>query len=209
MTKFRLAIIAVAFALLIGLAGYNWYSSLNGGANGGRSQYISQVDPSVTIGGPFTLTNQEGQRVNQSILNGKWTAVFFGYTYCPDVCPLTLQSLARTKSALGKDADKLQIVFITVDPERDTPANMKAYLASGGFPPGVIGLTGTPEEVKAVEKAYRVTASKSGEGDDYIYNHTAVVFLMNPKGQFDSPLMSDIKPKQIDDQIKDSMKANS
>jgi protein SCO1/2 len=207
MTKFRLAIIAAAFALLIGLAGYNWYSSLKGGANGGRSQYTSQVDPSVTIGGPFTLTNQDGQRVDQSILNGKWTAVFFGYTYCPDVCPLTLQSLARTKAALGKDADKLQIVFITVDPERDSPANMKAYLASGGFPPGVIGLTGTPEEIKSVEKAYRVTASKSGDGDNYTYNHTAVVFLMNPKGQFDSPLMSDITPQQSADQIKDSMKA--
>lgn len=209
MTKFRLAIIAAAFALLIGLAGYNWYNSLKGGANGARSQYASQVDPSVTIGGPFTLTNQDGQRVNQSILTGKWTAVFFGYTYCPDVCPLTLQSLARTKAALGKDADKLQIVFITVDPERDSPANMKAYLASGGFPKGVIGLTGSSEEIKSVEKAYRVTASKSGDGDNYTYNHTAVIFLMNPKGQFDSPLMSDITPQQSADQIKDSMKANS
>lgn len=207
MTKFRLAIIAAAFALLIGLAGYNWYNSLKGGANVARSQYASQVDPSVTIGGPFTLTNQDGQRVDQSILNGKWTAVFFGYTYCPDVCPLTLQSLARTKAALGKDADKLQIVFITVDPERDSPANMKAYLASGGFPPGVIGLTGSSEEIKSVEKAYRVTASKSGDGDNYTYNHTAVIFLMNPKGQFDSPLMSDITPQQSAEQIKDSMKA--
>ena len=159
------------------------------------------------IGGPFTLTNQEDQRVDQPILKGKWTAVFFGYTHCPDVCPLTLQSLPRTKAALGKDAGKLQIVFIPVDPERDSPANMKAYLASGGFPPGVIGLTGTPEEVKAVEKAYRVTASKSGDGDNYTYNHTAVIFLMNPKGQFDSPLMSDITPQQSADQIKDSMKA--
>jgi protein SCO1/2 len=84
---------------------------------------------------------------------------------------------------------------------------MKAYLASGGFPPGVIGLTGAPEEIKSVEKAYRVTASKSGDGDNYTYNHTAVVFLMNPKGQFDSPLMSDITPQQSADQIKDSMKA--
>jgi len=206
MTKFRLAVIAAAFAILIGLAGYNWYNNLAPRANA----VTSQIDPNAPqIGGPFTLTDQDGNTVDQSILSGKWTAVFFGYTYCPDVCPLTLQSLARTKAALGKDADKLQIVFITVDPERDSPANLKAYLASGGFPPGVIGLTGTPEEIKSVERAYRVTAIKSGDGDNYTYNHTAVIFLMNPKGQFDSPLMSDITPQQSADQIKDSMKANS
>ena len=202
MTKFRLAVIAAAFALLIGLAGYNWYSSLNPRAN----VTTSQVDPAVRIGGPFALTDQEGKTVDQTILNGKWTAVFFGYTYCPDVCPVTLQSLARTKSAMGKNADKLQIVFITVDPERDTPANMKAYLASGGFPPGVIGLTGTPEQITAVERAYRISASRVGEGDTYTYNHTSLVYLMDPQGNFHSPLMSDLTPQQSADQIGDAMR---
>ena len=202
MTKFRLAVIAAAFALLIGLAGYNWYSSLNPRAN----VTTSQVDPAVRIGGPFTLTDQDGKAVDQTILNGKWTAVFFGFTYCPDVCPVTLQSLARTKAAMGKQADKLQIVFITVDPERDTPANMKAYLASGGFPPGVIGLTGTPEQITAVERVYRISASRVGEGDTYTYNHTSLVYLMDPQGNFNSPLMSDLTPQQSADQIEDAMK---
>ncbi|ESQ93383.1 SCO family protein [Asticcacaulis benevestitus] len=207
MTKFRLAIIATAFALLIGLAGYNWYSSLHPRSN----VTTSQVDPAVRIGGNFTLTDQDGKAVDQTILNGKWTAVFFGYTYCPDVCPLTLQSLARTKAALeksigGKNADKLQIVFITVDPARDTPANMKAYLASGGFPPGVIGLTGTPEQITAVERAYRISAAKVGEGDTYTYNHTSLVYLMDPQGHFHSPLMSDLTPQQSAEQITDAMK---
>jgi len=203
MTKFRLAIIAAAFALLIGLAGVNWYNSLHRGANA----VTSQVDPNgVQVGGPFTLTDQTGKAVDQSILKGKWTAVFFGYTYCPDICPTTLQTLARTKEALGKDADKLQIVFITVDPKRDTPANLKAYLDSDVFPKGVIGLTGTLEQVQGVEKAYHVTAMKSGEGDSYTYNHTSMVYLMNAKGEFDSPLMSDLTPQQSADQIRDAMK---
>jgi protein SCO1/2 len=81
------------------------------------------------IGGPFQLVDQDGRTVNQGVLNGKWSAVFFGYTYCPDVCPTTLQTLAQAKVALGAAARDLQVVFVSVDPDRDTPAQMKAYLA--------------------------------------------------------------------------------
>ncbi len=202
MTKLRMAIIAVAFVLLAGLAGWSWYSTLGG------PRVTSEADPAAAahIGGPFAMVDQDGKPVDQSILKGKWSAVFFGYTYCPDICPLTLQSLARTKAALGKDADKLQIVFVTVDPARDTPANLKAYLKSGGFPQGVIGLTGTPAQVEAIEKAYGVTAIKQGSGDAYSYSHSAIIYLMNPAGKFDSPLGEDLPADKSAKIIRDAMR---
>ncbi len=200
MTKIRMAIIAAAFLLLAGLAGYSWYHTLQG------PRVTSEADPAGShIGGPFALVDQDGKPVDQSILNGKWTAVFFGYTYCPDICPTTLQFLAHTKAAMGNDAKNLQIVFVSVDPARDTPANLKAYLASGGFPQGVIGLTGTQQQVDAVEKAYGVTAVKQGNGDSYSYSHSAVIYLMDPKGAFNSPLGEDMKPEQSAKIIADVM----
>lgn len=201
MTKIRMAIITAALLILAGLAGFSWYTTLQ------SPRSSSTVDPAAPqLGGAFTLIDQDGKPVDQSILNGKWTAVFFGYTYCPDVCPLTLQSLARTKSALGGAAKDLQIVFITVDPARDTPANLKTYLASGGFPPGVIGLTGTQAQVAAVEKAYGVTAVKQGKDDSYTYSHSAVIYLMDPKGHFNSPLTEDLPPAKSASIIKDIMR---
>jgi protein SCO1/2 len=118
------------------------------------------------VGGPFQLVNQDGQAVDQTLLNGKWSLVFFGFTYCPDYCPTTLQMLEATKQALGSRADDIQIVFISIDPERDTPQALKDYLSSDGFPEGVIGLTGTPEQVRAAADAYRAVYQKVGEGDD-------------------------------------------
>ena len=202
MTKIRIGIIAAAFLLLAGLAAFSWYNTLHG------PRVTSESDPNgAHIGGPFALVDQDGKPVDQSVLNGKWTAVFFGYTYCPDICPLTLQSLARTKAAMGKDGDKLQIVFITVDPARDTPINLKAYLASGGFPKGVIGLTGTDAQVATVEKAYGVTAIKQpGPTGSYTYSHSAVVYLMDPKGGFNSPLTEDLPPDQSARMIRDTMR---
>lgn len=196
-----MGIIIAAFALLAGLAGFSWYNTLRTPVS------TSEIDPNAQqIGGAFTLTDQNGHTVDQSILKGKWTAVFFGYTYCPDVCPLTLQSLARTKAAMGAKAKDLQIVFITVDPARDTPANLKAYLESGGFPQGVIGLTGTPEQIIAVEKAYMIKADKKGDGDTYTYNHSAVVYLMDPKGHFNAPLTGDLPPEKSAQMIKEIMR---
>ncbi|MDI7775988.1 SCO family protein [Asticcacaulis sp. EMRT-3] len=201
MTKFRLAIIACAFTLLIVLAGVNiWH-----GLHPAPRATVSQTDPSIRIGGPFSLTDQDGKPVTQEILKGKWSAVFFGYTFCPDVCPLTLQNLAHTQALLGDKARNLQIIFITVDPARDTPANLKAYLDSNGFPKNVIGLTGSQDAIDKVEKEYRATATKTGSGDSYGYSHTAVVYLMNPQGQFDVPLTASMTPQQNAQQIEQAM----
>lgn len=139
-----------------------------------------------TVGGPFTLTNQDGQVVDQSILKDKWTLVFFGFTYCPDYCPTTLGVLNAVQERMGDKAKDLQIVFVSIDPERDTPKLLKDYLSSDGFPDGVIGLTGTPEQTAQVAKAYRAFYQKVGEGEGYTMNHSLTVYLMGPDGQFRS-----------------------
>lgn len=146
------------------------------------------------VGGPFQLVNQDGQPVDQTLLNGKWSLVFFGFTWCPDYCPTTLQMLAATKQALGDRADDVQIVFISVDPERDTPQALKDYLSSDGFPEGVIGLTGTPEQIRAAADAYRAQYQKVGEGEAYTVNHSLTIYLMGPDGRFRSALGHDLGP---------------
>ena len=157
------------------------------------SQLVSSTGQ-PDVGGPFQLMNQDGQAVDQTLLNGKWTLVFFGFTYCPDYCPTTLGMLEATKAALGDRADDVQIVFISVDPERDTPQALKDYLSSDGFPEGVIGLTGTPEQVRAAADAYRAVYDKVGEGEAYTMNHSLTIYLMGPDGRFRSALGHDLGP---------------
>ena len=147
------------------------------------------------VGGPFQLVNQNGQAVDQTLLNGQWTLVFFGFTYCPDYCPTTLQALGATKRALGDRAGDVQIVFISVDPERDTPRALKDYLSSDGFPEGVIGLTGTAAQVRAAADAYRAAYQKVGEGEAYTMNHSLTVYLMGPDGRFRTTIAHDLGPE--------------
>lgn len=147
-----------------------------------------------TVGGPFTMTNQDGQVVDQSILKDKWTLVFFGFTYCPDYCPTTLGVLNAVQERMDDKARDLQIVFVSIDPERDTPKLLKDYLSSDGFPTGVIGLTGTPEQTAQVAKAYRAFYQKVGEGENYTMNHSLTVYLMGPEGQFRSAVAHDLGP---------------
>lgn len=140
------------------------------------------------------------------MLKGKWSAVFFGYTYCPDVCPTTLQTLAEAQDRLGPKAKRLQVVFITIDPERDTQVQLKRYLSSAAFPKGTVGLTGSPAQVAAVAKAYHVFYQKQGAGPDYAMEHTSAVYLMNPKGRFDRVLAYSLTPDEIARQIADAMR---
>ena len=163
-----------------------------GGAGSASREIGSTGQPSV--GGPFQLVSQDGQAVDQSLLTGKWSLVFFGFTYCPDYCPTTLQMLEATRRALDDRADEVQIVFISIDPERDTPEALKDYLSSDGFPDGVIGLTGTPAQVRAAADVYRAAYQKVGEGDAYTMNHSLTIYLMGPDGQFRSALGHDLGP---------------
>ena len=148
------------------------------------------------VGGPFQLVDQEGRPVDESLLEGKWSLVFFGFTYCPDFCPTTLAALEATKQRLGDKAKDLQIVFISVDPKRDTPQALKDYLSSDGFPEGVIGLTGTPEQVRAAADAYRAYYQKVGEGEGYTMNHSLTVYLMGPDGTFRTAVAEELGPER-------------
>ncbi|QDH72238.1 SCO family protein [Brevundimonas sp. M20] len=155
------------------------------------------------VGGPFQLVNEEGQPVDETLLNGKWSLVFFGFTYCPDFCPTTLSMLEATKARLGDQADDVQLIFISVDPARDTPKAMKDYLST--YPMDVVGLTGTPEQVRAAADAYRVLYEKVGEGENYTMNHSLTIYLMGPDGKFRAPLGHDIGPARAADIIKRNM----
>lgn len=162
----------------------------------GLTQSEGVATGQASVGGPFQLVNQDGQPVDQNLLEGKWSLVFFGFTYCPDYCPTTLNALAATKAAMGDKAKDLQIVFITVDPARDTPQALKDYLASDGFPEGVIGLTGTDAQIAEVAKVYRAFYQKVGEGEAYTMNHGLTVYLMGPDGQYRSALAHDLGPER-------------
>ena len=157
-------------------------------------------------GGPFTLVDTSGRPFTQEDLKGRWNIIFFGFTFCPDVCPTTLDTLGRTLDLLGRDKDKVRIIFISVDPGRDTPAKVGAYLANPAFPKGVVGLTGTPEQVAVVARAYKVFYQKEGEGDAYLINHSSISYLMDPSGRFARVLPYGMSPEDLAGQIRDAMK---
>jgi protein SCO1/2 len=157
------------------------------------------------VGGDFQLVDQDGRAVDQTLLDGKWSLVFFGFTYCPEFCPTTLAELAAVKQRLGDKADDLQIVFVSVDPERDTPQALKDYLSSDGFPQGTIGLTGSPEQIAQAAKVYRAYYEKVGEGDAYTMNHSLTVYLMGPDGRFRTAVAYGLGPDKSAKIIEDAM----
>jgi len=147
------------------------------------------------IGGPFKLIDQDGKPITDQDFKGRPLLVFFGYTHCPDICPTTLFEMSEVLRALGKDADRVSALFITVDPERDTAAAMKDYLSS--FDPHLRGATGDRAEIDAAEKAYRVYTKKVPLKDgDYSMDHTALVYLMDKQGRFVAPFKLDRKPEE-------------
>jgi protein SCO1/2 len=139
------------------------------------------------IGGPFTLTDQSGKRVSDTSFPGKYKLIYFGYTFCPDICPVDLQLIGRGLAAFEKSdparAAKVQPIFITTDPQRDTPAVLKEYVSN--FHPRLIGLTGTPDEIAAVAKGHGVYYSKreSSGMSDYLVDHVRVAILFDPQGK--------------------------
>ncbi len=147
------------------------------------------VSGSVAIGGPFTLTDTKGNTVTEAALNGRLSLVFFGFTHCPDICPLTLQLITQALELTGPAAETVLPVFITVDPERDTLEAMASYAAN--FHPRLLALTGTPEQVRLATQSYRVYAAKSPVKDaagketgDYTVNHTGYTYLMDRNGKY-------------------------
>jgi protein SCO1/2 len=189
MTARTSQILLIISAFLTGLVvftGVFLYATGNfGGSNPGAS----------AIGGPFKLVDQNGAAVTDSDIKGRPFLVFFGYTHCPDICPATLFEVSEVMRALGKDADRTGALFITVDPERDTPAAMKDYLSS--FDPHLRGATGDRAAVDAAEKAYRVYAKKvPTTNGDYSMDHTALVYLMDKQGRFVAPFSLKRRPEE-------------
>jgi protein SCO1/2 len=141
----------------------------------------------VPIGGPFSLIDHTGARVTDQDLRGRPFVVYFGFTFCPDVCPLALNRLALALDELGPDAEQFQTVLVTIDPERDTPEQLALYVGNYGFPKNLIGLTGTPEDIQAVADAYRVHYKKIESPQTtapYLMEHTSVLYLMDADGRF-------------------------
>ncbi|WP_315702777.1 MULTISPECIES: SCO family protein [unclassified Bradyrhizobium] len=181
---------AFAASLLVGFA--LLFLVMGGGRN---------IAAPAAIGGPFQLTDQNGQTVTEKSLQGRPTLIFFGFTHCPDVCPTSLFEISEVLRAMGQDADRVNAYFISVDPERDTPSAMKDYLSS--FDPHLRGLTGDPEVMAKVISEYRVYAKKVPLKDgDYTMDHTALVYLMDHDGRFVAPFNLKRTPDEAASELK-------
>ena len=137
------------------------------------------------VGGPFTLTDHTGKRVTDQDFRGRIMLVFFGFTFCPDVCPSGLQVMSAALDKLGAKAERVVPILITVDPERDTPAQLALYVSS--FHPRLVGLTGTPAEVQAAARAYRVYLKKVEDPKStagYTIDHSSIIYVMGPDGAY-------------------------
>ncbi len=164
------------------------------------------VEEVAAIGGPFTLVDGAGKTVTDQAFRGKYMLVYFGYTFCPDVCPTTLNDVAQAVDKLGPAADKLQPLFITIDPARDKPDVIRQYAAA--FSPKLQGLTGSAAQIATVAKEYRVyyAPHKTGPNpDDYTMDHSSVLYLMNPAGQFIGVIRADEGPDAMAADLKKMM----
>jgi len=180
-----LAIGRVKGALAISAAGLAAASLITLWILAGLGRPSGDLPPSAeAIGGSFQLTGADGKSVSDRDFRGKWLLVYFGYTHCPDICPTTLVEISQTLKLLGDDAARIQPLFISIDPERDTPQIVGEYVKA--FDDRIIGLAGTPEEVATAAKAYRVFYAKQEGADagNYLMQHTAFVYVMGPDGRY-------------------------
>lgn len=181
-------------------------------AIGGRYLLLGGADSGVglsnsanaAIGGPFTLVNSQGKTVTDQDFRGQYTLVYFGYTFCPDVCPTSLSATGQALSLLPEDkAARVTPIFISVDPARDTPKLVGDYVKH--FHPRMVGLTGSPEQVKAAAKAYKVFYQKveeeGGDPEAYVMDHSAVTYLMDPDGNFVTHFSHGIPPQDMADRL--------
>lgn len=174
----RIGLIASVALVFSALGGYLAVTMMPN--NDGETLYSSLV------GGPFQLTSHTGETVTHEDLRGKPFAMFFGFTHCPDVCPTSMYELSTLIEKLGPDADKMRYVFVSVDPERDTPELLKDYMSH--FDKRLVALVGTPAQTKAIAQAYRVVYEKVETSGGYTLNHTATIYVMDEKGRLANTL---------------------
>lgn len=167
-----------------------------------------QVTELAAVGGPYTLTDQNGKPRSDRDFRGRWMLLYFGYTYCPDVCPTTLAKVASALQKLGPAAEKIAPVFITIDPARDTPSVLKTYLAQ--FDPRFVGLTGTEAQIAKVAHSYRVYFAKHPlDGGNYAMDHSSVIYLIDPNGNFVKAYDDDASPAALAADLKKVISSNS
>ena len=206
-SKFRTRLLSVALGVVIGLVLASTLAAWQITQDQSRREVLAaqakaeaQPDaakPAAAIGGHFELIDQDGKAVTDAAYAGKYSLVYFGFTYCPDMCPTGLQSISRAMDLLGDKAASVQPLFITVDPERDTPKVVKEYVSN--FHPSIIGLTGSPQQVAAAAKAYKVYYKKAEQVDEnnYMMDHSTLIFLMDPDGKFIEAFQEDVDPKLL------------
>jgi len=170
---------------------------------------VSKPDLEVSqsiIGGPFEMVNHLGETVTQETFKGRHMLVYFGYTFCPDVCPTELQSMTVALNDMGKEADAITPVFVTIDPARDDVAAVRDYI--GFFHPRLVGLTGTPEQVEAMTDAFGVfyaRARDTGETTDYLMDHSSLIFLMDEDGRYVTHIRANTSPEAMARQLRDAL----
>jgi cytochrome oxidase Cu insertion factor (SCO1/SenC/PrrC family) len=175
---------------------------------GGIESSGVSVPGGVSVGGPFALTDEHGAAVTDASYRGRWMLVYFGYTFCPDVCPTELQTIAGALDKLGPQASQIVPLFVTIDPERDTAAALADYVKL--FDDRIIGLTGTPEQIAAVARAYRVYYAKATPKDSstYLMDHSSFMYLMGPDGKFRALFRQGMSPQALADAIHTQMSAS-
>lgn len=186
---------ALGVIAVVSWIAWSWIVDGDQGAPGGTMR--TEMD----IGGPFELTDQRGRTVTDRTFHGQFVLIYFGYGFCPDVCPTELANMATALDLLGAKAEAVTPVFITVDPTRDTVAFLADYVVN--FHPRLVGLTGTPEAIAAVAKSFKVYYAKSRKsaGDDYLMDHTSFVYLMGPDGRFLTLFRGQTDPKTMAETI--------
>ncbi len=196
----RTALIPYTALAALVLAGVLWHL---GDIAAHRNVETIPTGETVKLGGPFSLIDQNGVTRTDRDYRGKYMLVFFGYTYCPDVCPTTLAVIRSALDMMGSRADRVVPLFITVDPKRDTPEKLKAYLSS--FGPRFVGLTGDDKAISSVAKEYRVyyQTRPAENGGDYTVDHSGIVYLMDGSGAFAANYSLDNSP---DEMAKDLLK---
>lgn len=177
----RLFLLAPAAVVAAGVAGAAWIATRPQGP--------------AAIGGPFSLVDGSGRVVTDQDFRGKWMLVYFGYTHCPDACPTALQDMANAVDLLGEKKRNVALIFITVDPERDTPAVVKDYVSS--FQAPITALSGTPDQIAKAAREYRVYYAKHQTKDGYDMDHSSVIYVMDPSGRFVTNFTHQTSPEQI------------
>ena len=207
MKRFHLTALSVLALLGVVAAGALWWLDGSRQQTAAVTQDASSPSSSDEFGGSFSLIDQNGMRRTDMDFRGKYMLVFFGYTYCPDVCPTTLAVEAEALDKLGTRANDIVPIFITVDPKRDTPEKLKLYLSAfdanpSSSRPNFVGLTGSDEEIEKAADAYEVyykahLDGRFGGAEDYSVDHTGNVYLMSPEGKFVSYYSQGISPDEL------------